>query len=455
MNNEELFLFEYVKRDSNILIYGMGLYGRSYIQQIEETNWCHIIGVSDRVRKDYKYDYYSIQEISEIPNLDSIVIAIENASIASEVYYELLSKGIDKEKIYNVNARHGSFPQEKKIEMRTKPLIVFADGGGLGDVIIDCILVKKVKELVGNRAYIVFGSKYPEYIECLSLVDVAYLIGSEEEKAFYEKDITLFLSMHNVAIVLTMDEPVVQNISEQLYEYCLDCKKLFQSRFSGMANNYRFTQYALLLGRNRIEQLDMHGILGISRSDDLQFRIPNAGMEYIKNIGLRDREFITINRDIGNACCNSPKLWPIENYIELTCMIKKQYPKLKIVMVGSNSFDEMVPFVDLDLTGKTTCEELLALMKMALIHIGGEGGLVHLRHFLGGRSLVFFGPTNPQVFGYEENENLCNNHCSTFCEWVTDDWYVSCIKKDVAECMRNIKPADAFVAFEKMIGAKH
>lgn len=76
------------------------------------------------------------------------------------------------------------------------------------------------------------------------------------------------------------------------------------------------------------------------------------------------------------------------------------------------------------------------------MHIDTEGGLVHLRHALGGGpSVVLFGPTSPQVYGYKENLNLRSDKCSVPCEWVVDDWLTRCPRRtDKHLCMCSLSP---------------
>ena len=40
-----IFPFEYVEKNSKVIIYGLGKYGMSYIEQVQATGWCDIVGV--------------------------------------------------------------------------------------------------------------------------------------------------------------------------------------------------------------------------------------------------------------------------------------------------------------------------------------------------------------------------------------------------------------------------
>ena len=122
--------------------------------------------------------------------------------------------------------------------------------------------------------------------------------------------------------------------------------------------------------------------------------------------------------------------------------LKKQYPEYKIVQLGSKTLSNFRN-IDLNLVGKTSLEQLLALLSASRIHIDSEGGMVHLRHALNRKtSVVVHGPTSISTKGYSENINvrskICNCNC---CEWLMGkNWQSFCIKTNSAipACMQDI-----------------
>jgi ADP-heptose:LPS heptosyltransferase len=79
---------------------------------------------------------------------------------------------------------------------------------------------------------------------------------------------------------------------------------------------------------------------------------------------------------------------------------------------------------------------------MAYYHIDGECGMVHLRHFLSAKpSIVLFGPTKKDFYGYPENINISSNMCIG-CEWIHERWRTQCLKTgDNAMCLQTIQPS--------------
>jgi len=98
----------------------------------------------------------------------------------------------------------------------------------------------------------------------------------------------------------------------------------------------------------------------------------------------------------------------------------------------------------MDLIGKTNIHELCAILKHSFLTIGIEGGIIHLNHFLGGKSVCLFGSTSIDVYGYEENINVKSGKpekCTNGCEWITNDWLDGgCMLAENPLCMLALEP---------------
>ena len=125
---------------------------------------------------------------------------------------------------------------------------------------------------------------------------------------------------------------------------------------------------------------------------------------------------------------------------------------MKIVQLGFSE-DRCPKFnnIDIDLIGKTSLEEVKIILNNSIIHIDGEGGMVHLRHALhGGKSIVLFGATSPEFYGYSENINLRGDGCSHWCEWITENWQAKCARGyDRPPCSYSLTPETVYNEFKK------
>jgi ADP-heptose:LPS heptosyltransferase/2-polyprenyl-3-methyl-5-hydroxy-6-metoxy-1,4-benzoquinol methylase len=71
--------------------------------------------------------------------------------------------------------------------------------------------------------------------------------------------------------------------------------------------------------------------------------------------------------------------------------------------------------------------ETAALVQGALMNISIEGGIVHLAKAVGTDSIVLFGPTPIEIFGYRNNINIKGRTCGG-CWWRSRDWMTVCTK---------------------------
>ena len=398
----DLFLFEMIKKNSKVIIYGLGDMGSSYIDQIETSNWCEIVAVSDQKEIETSYKYIRPEELKTQKDYDYLVIAIESLTIANQVYQTMLSLGVPGSKIVNLNMRYGEFPSSNKVTYQNEKLqITIIEGGGFGDALMDMVFINRLKELLEDKCEILFCCRTSEYFKKFSAIDevIQHPDSEQEMKEIRERSEDLTFIMHSMALVHKFNKEKVRAVSEVVYRYCEDCIHMQKVLFDNAINNFRITKYGVVLGKNRIEHPDLHGILGVSRYSKLDIPAEKSDTYSRTIANLLNKKYITINRDTGSDSGVHPKLWPMAYYQELLKMIKAAYPEIAIVFVGKAQ-KELVPFLDLNLAGKTSLQEVEVLLRNALLHIGGEGGMVHLMHFLGGRSMVFFGPTDYRVFGY-------------------------------------------------------
>ena len=109
------------------------------------------------------------------------------------------------------------------------------------------------------------------------------------------------------------------------------------------------------------------------------------------------------------------KYWPLKHYSKLAQLLA-QKSEVKIVLIGAKEDQELCqklkeehPFL-LDLSGKTTLEQLSLLIGQANLVIGNESGPLHLTVAIGTPSIAIYGPVDPQVYGpyskYKKHETL-------------------------------------------------
>ncbi len=328
--------------------------------------------------------------------------------------------------------------------------------GGVGDVLMQSTYVKElVKYINANDIHIdLFCFKDKEtpkavFYNAMYIENVFPLQQYSQKRKRY----TLTLNIQRFVMIDYIDWNRVKQHSDALFNYCQKIQDFYNdNRF--MINNSPYsdtasTQLTLLKGKNRISQTDILNIVGLSNNPVNFLDLNPDYFDILSKLDLLDKKFITIQRGINHNSKKKENVrnWPLSHYEKLISDLKKHYPDIQIVQMGySEGNCEQINGVDIDLRGKTNFEELKVLLKYALLHIDSEGGYTHIRHFLNTRSVVLFGPTDINFFGYPDNINIKSEACPIACEWVTENWIENCIRGfEKPPCMYEITPEEVFL----------
>lgn len=344
---------------------------------------------------------------------------------------------------------------------QNKLYVGIAMGGGFGDILI-------------GANYILYLKKYLSpldiHIDCYSgnlnaahnalnnsnLVEGIYKNTYHNKAEKYDLYFSIIESFPNV---IHYNEKKIKNISTKLWtlvEEYLKCEKVITKTINPAQKNKSTTYIASLIqGRNRVQVNDVGNLLGIEPVIKFVPSINIDEEECLKKFNLKNTKYITINRCVGeiNSFWNSNKMWPLEYYNNLVQMLKINYSDYKIIQVGhSLERSPIISNTDDCLVGKTTFEEAKVILKNSTLHIDGEGGLVHLRHALrGGKSVVLFGPTSPEFYGYPENINIKTNACAHWCDWIIEDWQTHCLNRNKHICMNSLTSDMVFNEIKKAL----
>lgn len=389
-------------------------------------------GQCDHVRR-YGRDY--------IRHLQSAGFIVEEIKVNENYTEEELTKfGLLRgEKVYCCRKKANQMADEGPLRIK----VVNKDG--FGDSILDLYLIECIKKLLGNQVTITFVSKYKNFFKRAESINIAEGLETELGDSHYD----LTLVDNRIITVRTWKEERVREYSKPLHSYCQNSLEIRQnSVFQNRANAQNINMYSLIQGKKRYEQGDLNNIIhwGTSISKDIPFTFTESDYLVWRKHELDKKQYITINRAVdGKYNANHPKLWPLSNYNELVEQIKQAYPDLWVIQIGSDDQFGRIKGVDLDLLGKTSLAECAVLLNHACLHIGPEGGLIHLNHLVKGTSVVLFGPTCPEIFAYDENINISKRRCAVSCDCAIPGWAQGCIlDQEVAVCMRDITVESVF-----------
>lgn len=136
------------------------------------------------------------------------------------------------------------------------------------------------------------------------------------------------------------------------------------------------------------------------------------------------------------------KAWSMKYLVEYVALVKKFFPALEVVQVGGSD-EAIIENCDRKFLG---CDLELTkyILAKSLLHVGCEGGLIHLATALGTKCLVLFGQSDWHYFSYDQNINIASEVCSP-CMYISED-FGCLLGENEPPCMLNITPNEVFDA---------
>lgn len=112
--------------------------------------------------------------------------------------------------------------------------------------------------------------------------------------------------------------------------------------------------------------------------------------------------------NVNASSLDHKRRWPIASYRQLIERMLESFRDVRLVLIGSR---EEAPYVAglmrslpstprvVDLCGRITQEELVALLRRSWLFIGNDSGPLHLAAAAGVPTVSFFGPETPALYG--------------------------------------------------------
>ena len=332
--------------------------------------------------------------------------------------------------------------------------VLFYLDGGLGDLIITLNYICSMRLKLDSNILIdiAVSDKFYEEVNLLIEKSELSLVNiKRRSKKLINYDFVADLIRIPVIKYANLDK--IAKLSQQFYQYTkmlIDLKKENPTMLNcGQTEEVICRQYTSVQNRSRINQADINNFWGTSSVYKINLTNKEAVLE---KFGLKLNKFITVQRGIGlvdrrneNSKVEiSTRIWSEKKYVETINLLKERYPDFTIVQLGS-SYNSPIPDIDCNLCGKTSFEELLVLLVSSYLHFDCECGMVHLRHFICAKpSIVIFGPTKKEFYGYDENINIGSDICSG-CDWLHSEWRTQCLRDKSAlypVCLESLSPND-------------
>lgn len=342
---------------------------------------------------------------------------------------------------------------EKKFAFKSNKLsVAFPLIGGLGDNVIAKKFFDAIIELAPNCAIDIFcatknhklrASAFFGKSKNLNLIlDYANLY----QEAVKHYDLAICLYGARCLVLEGANIQSLQRKSPALFESVLKIDEYTKRnvREIGCPNavSLRNVNASRIIGKNCYWFLSCGGALPV-RDDKVNIPLSSKFKSAFDKLKLD--KYITIYTDIDESEREKPKnkVWPIRHLVEYVALMKKQFPSVEIVQCGGagdvkiENADRHFLDVDLELTKY--------ILANSLLHVGCEGGLIHLATALGTKCLVLFGFTDVNYYGYARNINIVSNVCHPCANIWGDSMSNFCIRSQTTPpCMLSITPQQVF-----------
>lgn len=324
------------------------------------------------------------------------------------------------------------YPTSENAASAASPLI-FALGihGGIGDALIAARFIRDLQAYLGADLQFDIFFRSPKAIEPFfknikgfrkSLDIIIY----NNVVKFYSFSIKGCQNLEFVKEHIKIDKlfeacPKIIDIYSDMerlkstYEVYYKCAPSLDGAFADLISAKGYKRYSY--------QQDILGISYAGHTLDIDLK-----NDLLEGLSIPSGQFITIHDgwDETNKLLKTrpTKTVPKKFLADFVVALKAKVPELKIIQIGGKTGED-IPGVDLNLKNKLSFEQSTALLARAQLHFDCESGLVHLAASLGVRSIVLFGPTSLDWFGYPENINVAPGQCGN-CWWSTDIWLAQC-----------------------------
>ena len=328
--------------------------------------------------------------------------------------------------------------------------------GGIGDVVMSRVLVKKLREILPQaELYFAYDHK--------PVVDMVFsdgLISGFVSTKYLPENFDLVIAGCHFLMFEHYNRGRLEKLAPQFmpaFEQGLAVQACFKP--FAMYTPYLDGQLAAITvenGGDRVANQGWFTGLEINQNDEEPLALsPEKSTEVLNRLGLVGKKYITIHDGINTNTDTShghpTRCWPERHWREFVQLFKTAHPDVSIAQLGgakSHVFD----FVDISLVGKTSVADLPYVLAGALLHVDGESGMVHIAHLTPTNSVVLFGPTPVKYFGYSRNTNIAAPFCGG-CMNITKHWMTQCVLGYPLEkqCLAAITPTQVLEAVKNRL----
>ncbi len=343
------------------------------------------------------------------------------------------------------------------------PQVAVLYSGGIGDVLQACAMIAALKhDLAPCNVTLLHGNRAaPAVARGNNSVEKIVVVAWSNYKRLRSilSQIPLFDLVVDVRYCIRYLVPPESRMPDFMAEQRILSAGVFVRPWLNYLDDFPFrnNQFGRAAQRAGLRLMDltgMSGALDLTQDSPLPF-VPDAeSLDVV--LGLLPIPYVTIHNGVDEnhalSAADPPasgggyaatKMLPLGTWEIVVAKLKAA--GFATAQVGLKQ-EELIPGVTHDLRGLTSLSEVALVIKYGNCHIDTEGGLVHLARAVNQRSVVMFGPTPVEFFGYRQNVNLSPSSCGD-CWWIASDWLQRCTRGTLGpECMLEHRAEDIVAA---------
>jgi len=315
-----------------------------------------------------------------------------------------------------------------KNRIRTPKNILFIEMSEMGSSILAYPAIQKIKSMYPKaNIYFLIFRKNRKSVDILGTIKKSNVLTVSSESLFslMKDTLSIILKLRRLNIDITFDLELFSRYTS-IITYLSAAKSrvgFYQYHQEGLYRGSYLTHKVLYNPHQHMVFNFLAQVHSVSRkrhmpllkenlqTSDLQlpkisFNTP-ALRQRLSNMAPELKQSSRIVILNPNAGLLPIRAWPLENYISLAKRILNKYEDTYIIITGvggaSKDAANICKALDnkkvLDLTNKTAFEELIDLFNIAKVLITNDSGPAHFASLTQVKSMVFFGPETPKLYG--------------------------------------------------------
>lgn len=293
---------------------------------------------------------------------------------------------------------------------------------GIGDVLFTTPVIRAIKDAYPQSVIGYWcNERVGEVLKNNPRIDTVFALSRGDLKKIYKKSL-----IKGIRDFLSLVRKIKQGSFEVSLDFSLDHRYSLISKLAGIRKRVGFDykkRGRFLTHKIKIEGYTSKHVveyyLGLLKFIDIKPQRYNLELFISENCKLKAKDLLTqygideSDKLIGIAPGAGAswgrdaifKHWPAEKYGRLVDKIAENF-KAKILIFGDESEKSIADVIvntmrnkPINLTGKTSLEELAALISNLNILITNDGGPLHIAAALGIKTVSIFGPVDERVYG--------------------------------------------------------